>query len=57
MNEQDLRILTTLRKCSSISRAAELLFISQPALTRRIHQIESEYHTKILIRSSHGRII
>lgn len=54
MNEQDLRILITLRKCSSISRAGELLFISQPALTRRIHQIESEYHTKILIRSSHG---
>lgn len=54
MNLQDWKLLTELYKSNSISQASENLFISQPALTRRLKQIEEEFSATILIRSSKG---
>ena len=54
MNLQDWKLLTELHKSNSISQTSETLFISQPALTRRLKQIEEEFSATILIRSSKG---
>lgn len=54
MNLQDWKLLVELYKSTSISKASEALFISQPALTRRLKQIEEEFSATILIRSSKG---
>lgn len=54
MNLQDWKLLVELHKSNSISQASENLFISQPALTRRLKQIEEEFSATILIRSSKG---
>lgn len=54
MNLQDWQLLLELYNSKSISRASETLFVSQPALTRRLKQIEEEFSTIITIRSSKG---
>lgn len=54
MEERDWRILDTLYKEQSISKAAKLLYISQPALTARIHQIEQDLGSTLMIRTSKG---
>ena len=54
MNEKDYQIILTLYRTQNITKAAEQLFISQPALTKRIQNIEEELNTPIIIRSSRG---
>lgn len=54
MQEDDWKLLSVLYKYKSLSRASEELFVSQPALTRRLRQIEEEFRTVITIRSSKG---
>ncbi|MGN0483922.1 MAG: LysR substrate-binding domain-containing protein [Lachnospiraceae bacterium] len=54
MNLQDWYLLTELYKTRSISKASENLFVSQPALTRRLKQIEEEFSAVIILRSSKG---
>lgn len=50
----DWRIITTLHRTGSITKTAELLFMSQPALTKRIQAIESELGTTLIVRSHQG---
>lgn len=40
----------------SISKAAESLYVAQPAITRQIKLLEKELHTKLLIRTNKGII-
>ena len=54
MNMQDWNMLLELYRSKSITKASERLFISQPALTRRLHQMEEEFSTTILLRSARG---
>ncbi|GAB3063570.1 LysR family transcriptional regulator [Virgibacillus ainsalahensis] len=54
MNEKDWLILKTLNDERNITRAAEKLFISQPALTYRIKQLEENMGVIILWRSKRG---
>lgn len=54
MNEKDWNILTTLYKEKNITKAAQQLYISQPALTYRIKELEKEFNTVIIIRGSRG---
>ena len=50
------RLKTFLAVCEtgSLSRAAERLHISQPALTRRIQELESEYGAVLFERAKKG---
>ncbi|WP_257347349.1 LysR family transcriptional regulator [Pseudalkalibacillus decolorationis] len=50
MKEQDCLLLVTIYEEQNITKAADRLFISQPALTYRLQQIEQEYGIKILNR-------
>lgn len=42
MDDKDYEILLALSQKKSISKAAEKLFITQPALSKRIQKIEKE---------------
>lgn len=54
MNEKDWRILSTLMEEKNITKTSQRLFISQPALTYRIKELEKEFSMKIITRGSRG---
>lgn len=54
MDNMDWLMLKTLAVTKNLTTAAEKLFITQPALTYRIKNIEEEMKTTILVRHSKG---
>lgn len=54
MNSKDWVMLKTVFEERNITKAAERLYISQPAITYRIRQIEAEFGEKILLSDSKG---
>lgn len=54
MEERDWLILQVLYEQKNITKTAQSLFISQPALTARLQQIEKEFGIKIVHRTSRG---
>ena len=57
MNEKDWVLLKTLSEEKNITKAAERLYISQPALTYRIKQIEKEFGVSIITRGKRGVLL
>lgn len=51
MNIESLRLFCLVVEEGSISQAARLSFVSQPAVTRQIHQLENEYETLLFDRT------
>jgi len=54
MEDRDWMILQVLREKKNITKTAQALFISQPALTARLRQIEKEFGITIVHRTSKG---
>lgn len=54
MDEKDWIILKTIAEEKNITRAAERLFISQPAITYRLRMLEKEFRAKIAFRTPNG---
>ncbi|KKB37306.1 LysR family transcriptional regulator [Bacillus thermotolerans] len=54
MEERDWIVLQTLYREKNITNAAKKLFISQPALTNRLQQMEKEFSVKIVNRGRRG---
>ena len=54
MRDFDWQILVTLNKTHNISKAAEQLYISQPAMTKRLQAMEDELGVRLLVRGSRG---
>ena len=54
MENKDCQLLRILNKTRNITKAAEELYISQPALTYRIKQIEKDFNTTIITRGKKG---
>ena len=52
MNEKDYQYTLTIAKCQSFSKAAELLYISQPALSRYISALEKRLGVVLFDRSA-----
>ncbi|MBM7586648.1 DNA-binding transcriptional LysR family regulator [Bacillus pakistanensis] len=50
----EYRLLTVLAQEMNMRKAAERLFVSQPALSQRLQNIEKDWGTKIFIRSQKG---
>lgn len=48
------RVFYTVATCKNISKAAELLFISQPAISKSIKKLESALGVPLFIRNSRG---
>ncbi len=53
-NLNQYRIFYTVAKSGSISRASQMLYISQPAVSKAIFKLEEELGTKLFNRSSRG---
>ena len=51
---KDIIYVLTAAECKSISRAAEILYISQPALSRYISKLERELGLALFERSGEG---
>lgn len=54
MNDRDWQILHLLYLQKNITKTAQLLFLTQPALTKRLMQIEAEFGVKIVNRGIKG---
>lgn len=48
------KIFYTVAKCSNITKAAEILYISQPAVTVSIKKLEEQLETTLFVRSRRG---
>lgn len=54
MNEKDFTLLRTLRDARSITHAAEALYMTQSALSKRVSALEEELGVELLLRSRQG---
>jgi DNA-binding transcriptional LysR family regulator len=54
MRDQDWAIISKLHSEKNITRTADLVFMTQPTLTKRIQQIEEELGIALVTRSSKG---
>src|SRR5919106_3205127 len=55
MADRRLQVFYTVAKQLSFTKAAEQLFMTQPAVTFQVKQLEEQYNTRLFERS-HGRI-
>lgn len=49
-----IKYFTTVAKCLSFTKAAEQLFVSQPALSRHIRNMEEELNIQLFVRTTSG---
>ena len=56
MRDMDWKILDELYRCHNITKAASVLYITQPALTKRLQAMEQELGVQIVLRSKYGVI-
>jgi len=54
VNLELYRVFYTVAKCGSLTRAAEELFISQPAVSQAIKQLEGQLDTPLFNRTHRG---
>ena len=54
MDLRQLRYFATIVECGSLNKAAERVFVAQPALSQQMAALEEELKVSLLIRSSHG---
>ena len=54
VNLELYRVFYTVAKCGSLTKAAEELFISQPAVSQSINQLESQLGTSLFNRTHRG---
>ncbi|WP_018540255.1 MULTISPECIES: LysR family transcriptional regulator [unclassified Streptomyces] len=54
---EDLHLLRVVGKCGSLNRAAPVLLITQPALTRRIGRLEERLGVRLLQRGPRGTVL
>ena len=54
VNLELYRVFYTVAKCGSLTRAAEELYISQPAVSQSIKQLENQLGTPLFHRTHHG---
>lgn len=54
MTDKEILYISTIASCSSITKAAEKLFISQPSLTQALHRIEAECGAELFYRGLGG---
>ena len=51
---EQFKIFETVARCGSFSAAAEELFVTQPAVSQSIKQLESRLETKLFVRGQRG---
>lgn len=56
MDEKDYELLLELYQSKNITKTAQKLFITQPAITKRLQKMEEELQCQLMIRSKRGVI-
>ena len=54
VNLEHFRVFYTVAKCGSLSKAAQQLFVSQPAVSQSIKTLEVQLDTVLFIRNYRG---
>lgn len=54
MDEKDLELIKVIAETRSLTSAADELYLTQSAISKRIKSMEDELNTQIFIRSHHG---
>lgn len=54
MTMSQIKYFVTVAKCLSFTKAADQLFISQPALSKHIRKMEEELNIQLFVRTSNG---
>lgn len=54
IKSSDWEILHELYRNPNMTKVADLLYMTQPSLTKRIHHMEDEFHVEIIRRTSKG---
>ena len=54
MDTKDWELFSLLKHCGSLSQAAKIMFVTQPALTKRIKILETELGTTLVERNNRG---
>lgn len=54
MDMKSLNYFIEIANQKSMRKAAEVLYVSQPKLTRAMHVLEEEMETKLFQRTNHG---
>ena len=54
MNDQDYQFLIDLYETKNITKVAQQLFLTQPAMTKRIRRIEEDLGCQLILRSKRG---
>lgn len=54
MTMSQIKYFVTVAKCLSFTKAADQLFISQPALSKHIKKMEEELNIQLFVRTSNG---
>lgn len=57
MSFSDFQMLVVLAEESNMRKAAEKLFVSQPALSQRLQSMEKQWGTKLFIRTQKGLLL
>lgn len=57
INLELYKIFTIVAREENLTKASKILYISQPAITKHIKNLEEALHTKLFIRSNHGIIL
>lgn len=57
LEPEDLHLLRVVSECGSLNRAAPILLITQPALTRRIGRLEQRLGLRLLVRGHRGTVL
>ena len=54
MRDFDWYVISTLQETGSITKTAELLYTTQPAITKRLQAIEQEFGCRLVMRTPKG---
>ena len=57
MNERQIRYMLTILREGSISRAAEVLYVSQPSLSQMVRKVESELNAELFVRHTNPIVL
>ena len=57
MELRQLRTILAIAETGSLTKAAELLHVVQPALSRQLKQLEDELGTSLFERNRHGMVL
>lgn len=57
MQRSDMQVISVLAEEKNMRKAAERLFVSQPALSQRLHSIEEDWGISLFVRSKKGLLL